>query len=243
MLRLPKIFLFIFTVFISYHWPSSAQNAYSSALYNLGNLPTDYEFWTTNDTSSCPGNLTVTIPSGSIIDSVDVEYEMTATVGGGYTAQQRSELWCVSAGGTREDTVWWGKGATFGTLAYYRTGLDVADAVTGGGDIDFQLHAGRTYGLSGCGATFNRVDNNTWKVTVYYKSAGLWLGYSTAWDDTGNWYGSAVPDINADVFIPKNPVGGNFPVITGTVTAVCDKIFIENGASLTIQNGGSLTSN
>lgn len=218
-----------------------SQNRYSTSTYTLGDIPTDKNFDSIQNTSACPGDLTVTIPQGAAIDSVDVEYDMTA-FGGGFRSEQRSELWCISPGGLQEDTIWPGTGVISGTQEYHRTGLDIANGVTGGGDIDFQLHAGRTFGGSGCGVTFNIVDNNTWKVTVYYKSAGLWLGYSTAWDDTGNWYGSAVPDINADVFIPKNPEGGNFPVISGTVTAVCDTIVIENGASLTIQNGGSLTS-
>ena len=220
---------------------SYAQNAYYSNTYDLGDILTDTAFVSKNDTSSCPGNLTVSIPPGSVIDSVDVEYDMIA-LGGGWKSEQRSELWCISPGGMREDTAWPGKGNLSGTESYHRTGLIIANGVTGGGDVYFQLHAGRTFGGSGCGGTFNKVVNGTWTITVYFKSPGLWLGYSTAWDDTGNWYGSAVPDINADVFIPKIPEGGNFPVISGTVTAVCDTIVIENGASLTIQNGGSLTS-
>jgi hypothetical protein len=86
------------------------------------------------------------------------------------------------------------------------------------------------------------VKNGTWTITVYFRSPGLWLGYSTDWSNSDNWNGDAVPGMDTDVFIPKNPVGGSFPVITGIVSAVCDTIIIENGATLTIQNGGTLTS-
>lgn len=216
----------------------------ASATYNLGDIPTDTLFHTTDDTSFCPGYLTVTIPVGATILSVDVEYDMTA-LGGGFKSEQRSELWCTSPGGLQEDSVYLGLGVSGGTQSYNRTGLEIANGVTGGGDIDFELHAGRTFGsgFNRCGFAFNKVDDGTWTVTVHYCSSdGYWLGNSTAWDDTANWCGNTVPDLNTKVIIPASPEGGFFPVITGSLAAVCDTIIIESGAVVTIENNSSLTS-
>jgi hypothetical protein len=134
-LKISLISIFLFTVpFISHTY---AQNAYYSNTYVLGDIQTDTAFISKNDTSSCPGNLTVYIPPGSEIDSVDVEYVMEA-LGGGWKSEQRSELWCISTGGMREDTAWPGKGNVPGDEAYHRTGLLIANGVIGGGDIYFQ---------------------------------------------------------------------------------------------------------
>lgn len=139
----------------------------ASATYTSGTIDTDRSFTSTSVSSSCPGSLSVTIPVGAIITGVDVVYSMTA-VGTGRMSQQRSQLRCVSTGGASEATLATGTGNATGTLAYSRTGLTIANGVSGGGTINFQLHAGRTSGGSGCNATYNYVNNNTWKVTVYY---------------------------------------------------------------------------
>lgn len=213
----------------------------ASATYNSGDLPTDRDFDVDSNYSSCPGVLLVNIPSGAYITSVDVEYDITA-LGGGWKSEQRSELICTSPGGVREDSVYAGFGVQGGTFSYSRSGLDIANGVSGGGAIEFELHAGRTYGGSGCGFTFNKVDNNTWTVTVHYcTTSGLWLGHSTNWNDTANWCGKTVPDISTEVVIPAAPIGGFFPVLTGGISVVCDTIMVENGASLTIENGNTLT--
>ena len=139
----------------------------ASATYNAGDIETDRGFTSLPGASGCPGMLTVTIPEGAIITSVDVVYDMTAA-GGGWISEQRSQLRCVSPGGTDEAALTSGTGNTAGTLNYSRTGLDIANGVAGGGDIEFELHAGRTWGGSGCAANHNKVDNNTWTVTVHY---------------------------------------------------------------------------
>lgn len=139
----------------------------ASATYTLGNIETDLDFNAVGDVSSCPGNLTVTIPVGAVITAVDVSYEMTALLSG-YMADQRSQLRCVSTGGTSELSISEGSGSSTGTYSYSRTNLDIANGVSGGGDIEFELHAGRTRMGIGCKSNMNRVDNNTWTVTVYY---------------------------------------------------------------------------
>ena len=141
--------------------------ASASSTYTLGDIETDRGFTTVSQSSSCPGSLTVTIPSGAIITSVDVAYDMTALANASIS-QQRSQLRCVSPGGTSELSVYEGVGNSNGTYSYSRSGLDIANGVSGGGDIEFELHAGRTSNGNGCKANRNKVDNNTWTVTVYY---------------------------------------------------------------------------
>lgn len=138
-----------------------------SATYTNGDIATDRNFISLPGASSCPGTLTVTIPTGAQIVGVDASYNMTAT-SSGRMSQQRSQLRCVSEGGNDESSLAAGVGNAIGTYHYSRSGLDIANEVAGGGNIQFQLHAGRTSLSSGCNTLYNKVDNNTWTITVYY---------------------------------------------------------------------------
>jgi uncharacterized protein (TIGR02145 family) len=138
-----------------------------TATYSAGLIPTTLN--TSVDTSSravAPGLLTVTIPVGARITSVNVAYNMTA-VSPGQMADQRSFILCSSTGGTTESAVYSGVGA-IGTYNYSRTGLTIANNVVGGGDIYFKLHAFRTLYGSGSNTTWNYVNNNSWQITVNY---------------------------------------------------------------------------
>lgn len=143
----------------------------ASATYSSGDILTDNLFTLIGHSSSCPGTLSVLIPDGAIITSVDVNYNMTAQ-NVGWMSEQRSQLRCVSPGGSAESMLYNGSGTTTGTFTYNRTGLTIANAVQGGGQIVFQLHAGRTWstsGYAGCQIYNNKVDNNTWTVKVYFQ--------------------------------------------------------------------------
>jgi len=121
-----------------------------TATYSAGAIPTTYITSASVSTSSratTPGLLTVTIPVGAIITSVNVAYNMTATLG--YMSEQRSFILCSSASGTVESAVYSGVGNASGTYPFSRTALTIANNVIGGGDILFELHAFRTYGGSG----------------------------------------------------------------------------------------------
>jgi uncharacterized protein (TIGR02145 family) len=144
-----------------------------TATYSAGDIPTTYITSASVSTSSravAPGLLTVTIPAGNFITSVNVVYTMTAT-SLGYISEQRSFLRCTSTSGTDELTVSSGSGNSSGTYAYNRSNLTIANNVTGGGDIQFELHVFRTYGGTGSGSTYNYVDNNSWQITVNYEPA------------------------------------------------------------------------
>ncbi len=137
------------------------------ATYAAGHIPTDFGFQTLPGQSASPGTLTVSIPSNATIVGVDVAYTMTAQ-NGGWMSDQCSWLRCISPGGVGESAMAHGVGNTEGTYSYHRTGLPIANGVTGGGEIVFELHAGRTWGGSGFDTHYNRVDNGSWTVTVQY---------------------------------------------------------------------------
>lgn len=154
----------------------------ATATYSAGNISTDDAFQTLPGSSTCPEQLTVIIPAGAIITGVDVEYAITAQ-NNGWMSEQRSQLRCVSSGGIAEAAIISGTGNAEGTQNYSRTGLTIANGVTGGGNIVFELHAGRTWssnnGKRGCKTYNNFVNNNTWKIKVYYQSIPTPQFYAT----------------------------------------------------------------
>jgi len=131
--------------------------------YTTADINTEYATGpSVTSTTSCPGTLTVTVPAGFQIASTDVAYTMT-TASNGWMSEQRTVLVCTT-NNTTEASITSGVGGTTGTFAYNRTGLSIANGLSG--NVTFDLRAWRTYGGSGCNADYNRVDNNTWKVTV-----------------------------------------------------------------------------
>ena len=144
------------------------------ALYSSGDIDTDRGFTSASGSSTCPGSMDFVIPSGYVIDSVHTTYDMSA-VGGGWMSEQRSMLYSPTLA-VGEGALSNGSGGSTGTMSYDRT----TTAFNGGsGTVTIELHAGRTYGGSGCGNTYNKVDNNTWNVTVYYGVAPACLAPST----------------------------------------------------------------
>jgi hypothetical protein len=147
----------------------------TSATYNAGNIPTDFGFQSLPGNSTCPGTLIVNIPLNAIITRVDVQYTISSGAQQPWISDQRSQLRCVSPGGTAETTISSGVGNNAGTYNYSRTGLNIANGVSGGGNITFELHAGRTWNGNGgpnCSLDYHYVNNNTWKVTVFYDGPG-----------------------------------------------------------------------
>jgi subtilisin family serine protease len=140
---------------------------YSTATYTEGDIDTDLAFTALEGSSSCPGLLMVQVPSTADIIGVDVSYQMTA-LNGGFISDQISQLRCVSNGGISELALAQGYGGHEGSFIYNRTGLDLANGVMGTGEIGFELHAGRYNNGNGCNSLYNKVDNHSWTVTVYY---------------------------------------------------------------------------
>jgi hypothetical protein len=131
--------------------------------YTLGDINTEYNFSPDTSTSTnCAGSVTVNIPTGYKVKSTGVSYNMT-TASNGWMSEQRTLLVC-STNGTAESSVTSGAGQNGGTYSYNRTGLTLANDLTG--TVNFDLRAWRTYGGSDCSTDYNKVDNGTFTVTV-----------------------------------------------------------------------------
>lgn len=209
-----------------------------SALYTYGIIDTDRDFTSLPGSSSCPGYLSIYVPSYAIITGVDVFYSMATHSTPGHRSHQRSQLRCVSPGGTSEDQLYHGYGAQ-GTHNYQRFNLDIANNVEPGAYVDFELHAGRSSKGQGCGHSFNWVENNTWSVVINYTMQGIfWTGERDSdWNNVYNWGCEVIPEKDFDVIIAADAF--NMPVISSEGAEVRD-LFIEDGASLTIENGRTL---
>jgi hypothetical protein len=144
----------------------------TSATYSSGVASSEYILSpTTSTNSSCPIPLSVTIPAGATITGVNVSYSVT-TANNQYMNENYSYLQCTSTGGVKESALTQGVGNSTGTYAYSRNNLTIANGVTGGGTINFNLHLFRIYGGSGCNTTYSQVNNNTFTITVNYTYVG-----------------------------------------------------------------------
>ncbi|MFL9836372.1 T9SS type A sorting domain-containing protein [Flavobacterium sp. ST-75] len=117
-------------------------------------------------TSPCPTVLTVSVPEGFQIASVDVAYQMTSQ-NSAYMSEQRSLLFCNTTN-MGESAVTPGPSGNMGTATYNRTGLNIADGATG--DVEFELRAWRTWGSNEeCGVYYTTVDDGTFIITITYE--------------------------------------------------------------------------
>lgn len=159
------------------------------ALYTSGDIPTDRDFSSLPGFSGCYASLTVNIPENNWIIGIDTEYQMTAE-NGAFMSEARSYLYSPTVGvGETELAAGTGTGGTF---TYSRSNLSFANNAYG--TVEIQMHAGRTWGGSGCDTYYNRVDNNTWLLTIYYDEVpncvpplGISISDLTSTSATINW--------------------------------------------------------
>jgi uncharacterized repeat protein (TIGR01451 family) len=82
--------------------------------------------------------------------------------------------------------------------------------------------------------TISVTDETCTTTETFHASFGnLWIGKTTDWHTASNW-GGEVPKSGVDVYIPGNPAGGNYPLISNDV-AMRD-IYLEKGAALNANN-------
>lgn len=148
-----------YTVTTAFQCPSNAV----CATYTTGDIASDFSFTAIGQTSTCPGSIFLTVPTGMWIDNISTSYDFTST-NSAYMSEQRSWLYCPTTL-TGEPAVYAGVGSSTGTYSYTRTGIDIANHATG--TVEIQMHAGRTWGGSGCDPTYAKVDNGTWMVIAY----------------------------------------------------------------------------
>jgi len=120
---------------------------------------------TPDSSTTCPGEMSITVPPGYKIASVGTTYNMTA-YNGAWQSEQRSLLVCTT-NGEKEGQLASTSGSG-GTHTYSRTGINIATGLTG--TVDFELRAWRTWegDDTECGSAVNKVDADTWKIIVTY---------------------------------------------------------------------------
>lgn len=141
-----------------------------SAVYVSGNLPTEFDNapTLTDDTFGCTDTLTVNIPPGNYVTSVDVYYEMEA-FGTGFISDQESYLECLSTGNKETSVISGPNLNNNGVQSYQRTGLTIANGTSATGEVSFFLHGFRTFtAFPNCGGNVQNIPDSSWKVVVHH---------------------------------------------------------------------------
>lgn len=148
--------------------PTTFTTGQITATFTTGDILTDKTTSAAINVSTsttCPGVLTVAVPAGYRVASVATSYSMQTALDG-FMSEQRSLLVCNTTG-LKEAAITSGVGGSGGTYDYSRSGSTIANGATG--NVEFELRAWRTYGTTGCNASYNKVLDDTWKVTVTYQ--------------------------------------------------------------------------
>ena len=88
-----------------------------------------------------------------------------------------------------------------------------------------------------------RQDNIGWNKmyealrSIFTIPSSIWLGNTTDWDTASNWSSNTIP-ISTDNLVIKDIA--NQPTISSNTNAIANNITIDDNASITIENGGSL---
>ena len=146
-----------------------AQNTISGTYTN--DVPTSYQSYD----NSCNGPsavIIITLPQGDsyTVTNVEVSYNMTAQ-GSGLKADQRSKITLENTNVSEAEVS--GTEATSGTQTYNRN-IAIANGIyLGHTQLIFQMQAMRTSiptSPNNCSTNINRVDANSWTITVHYSS-------------------------------------------------------------------------
>jgi hypothetical protein len=140
------------------------------ATYSSGDIPTDDLYLGQPlGSSTCPGIISLTIPTGNVIDSVRTFLDMTAA-NGAWMSEQRHRI-KIDAPNLPNGPLRFGlNGNTAGTESYDYS-FNSMYGYNIGNTVDFELHAGRTwssFGFNGCLTYNNKVDSSSWTVIAYY---------------------------------------------------------------------------
>jgi subtilisin-like proprotein convertase family protein len=182
----------------------------ASATYTAGNIPTNPLSYS----ATCNGPATplvVNIPPGALVTGVNVSYAFEALPppGDGWITEQRSRIACTETGLAENGptagffTCANGGGTNCvnnsGVAVYTRSGLSIANGVSVSGTLTFEMQAFRTFmGIAGCNDQVNRINNNSWTVTVNYLTPA-----------TVNWYDAPTGGNLIGTGSPFDPVAAN----------------------------------
>ncbi len=203
----------------------------TTSTYSAGDISTEFNnVQLTSANSSCFGSLTVPVPAGRLVTSIDVSYDMEA-LGINFISEQWSYLECVSTS-TKETAISSGVGFTQGVQSYSRTNLNIANGIVPSGGLQFKLHAFRTFNNTGCNITNQKVVNNSWTITVNHIAAPSCLPPSAlsisnigSTDADISWTAGGATDWNIEYGL------AGFSPGTGTVVAANTNPFNLTGLS------------
>ena len=160
-----RILYTIIAILITWFLGAQVQTSATFTSGDIGTLRTTTgALFNTTVESTCPDTITINIPPGNVVLTTSVVYSMTAD-GAAWMSEQRSYIECASTG-VREAAFASGTGNTTGTFPYSRNGLTIANGVSTSGQIKFVMHAFKTFGTAGCSIVQNKVNNNSWTITV-----------------------------------------------------------------------------
>ncbi|MBP6871544.1 MAG: hypothetical protein KBC43_06030 [Bacteroidales bacterium] len=110
-------------------------------------------------------------------------------------------------------------------------------------EVDLSTYTGQTIEISfvggtGAGGTDKGICIDDVKIASY---TNVWTGAASAsWGDPANWDSGLVPGTNDRIVIPSNPVSSRFPVIGNGVSATCYNLVLQSGATIDVEDGGTL---
>ena len=181
--RITTIFALRVFIILILASPFSSLAQSVSNTYSDGDIPTSLPPF--NPTCNGPvTTLEVELPTGGpwVVTGIDIVYEMLAQ-NGGWKSHQRSQVYCQTTD-KNESSIYSGTGDEEGVQDYSRTNVAIANGTYAGGtSFIFEMKAMRTTEGSGCNTTYNRVNNFTWEITVYYttytESGSVGIGNSS----------------------------------------------------------------
>ncbi len=150
-----------------------SQAQLDSSTYVSGQISTEFQNTTTltDESFGCGDTLRVTIGTGRYITGVDVYYSFEAdSTANAWVSEQSSYLEFLNTN-TKEGAITYGdpNWDSSGTLSYSRTGISIANGLSATGDLDFFLHAFRSFGnFPNCGSNFQNIVDSTWKIVVHH---------------------------------------------------------------------------
>ncbi len=194
-----------------------------TATYSTSDIPTNFHASNFDDACNGPlSNLILILPAGTsyTVSNVKVEYTMEA-ISPGYKSDQVSVIKFQNTN-VQEATEAVGVGNTAGLQTYSRNITIANGTYPGGTALKFQMRARRTYeGTPGCNTLVNRVNKNTWKITVTYADAG-----KTGINNTD-------PQVALDIKGGLRLRPAYIPVVNNVLNIP------DNASNITIEQGGS----
>jgi hypothetical protein len=134
--------------------------------YTLGDFPSDDQ-----TPSSCRPALDFEIADEFVVQSFDLKYAISAQNNSGGPQNQRSKLLFPSLG-LEEDNFFQGQGEEDGLFYYQRLGLDLITGRNGSFLAELDLwRTASSSGFEGCSMFNQKLEENTWELTLYLDPA------------------------------------------------------------------------